>query len=543
MHRLTLAALLFPLAACTVDSGPGSGPYPGADVEHLITAASIAGHVRFLSDDLLEGRGVATRGDELARRYIATQFETFGLQPGGPDDNWEQQVPMMGLTAEVTKPLTVRAGSETISFSAPTDYTAESGHLEPTSAWSGAEIVFVGFGIHAPEQDWDDFKDVDVAGKVLMVMNNDPAGDPSLFAGDMRLYYGRWSYKFEEAARRGAVGCIVIHTPPSAGYPFQVIQNTHGHESFWLPFKEDEPTMAVRSWCSEEAARQIATLGGHDLDALRRTAETREFRPVSLGVTADLELTNTIRELTSANVIGKIEGSDLADEAVIVTAHFDHLGVGTEKSGDSIYNGALDNGSGTAALIALAQACAALPTKPRRTILFAAVTAEESGLLGSLYYARNPTFQTEKIIANYNMDSINIWGATRDIAMIGHGKNSLTELATAVAERRGRELVPNPDVSLGLFYRSDHFSFARQGIPSAYFKSGKDFYEDAEAKSAVMNAYTAVRYHQPSDEYSADWDLRGAVADTQLLLECLLTTAGQDEPAKWAPGDEFEKRR
>jgi len=518
---------------------------PAAAIEHLVTTDGIAGVVRYLSDDLLEGRGVGTRGDRLTRKYIATQFESFGLRPGGVDGGWEQPVEMLGITASVTTPFKVTGPGGEVVFSAPTDYTAESGHGGSTSAWEDAEIVFVGYGIHAPEQQWDDFKGADLKGKVLLVMNNDPASDPKLFAGQTRLYYGRWSYKFEEAARRGAVGAIVIHTTPSAGYPFQVIQNGHGREDFWLPIPEGQPTMPIRSWCSEDAARKIASLAGKDLDALRVSAEQRAFRPVPLGVTAQLATRNQVRKIVSANVLGKLEGTDpaLKKQVVVVTAHFDHLGIRSPKKGDSIYNGALDNASGTAAMINIARACALLPVKPRRTLLFAAVTAEESGLLGSLYYARNPTYPRKQIVANYNMDSINIWGATRDIAMVGHGKNSLTAVADKVARRRGRVLVPNPDVSLGLFYRSDHFSFARHGIPSAYFKSGNKFFENARGKNLVKGAYTRTRYHQPNDEYSPDWDLRGAVADSQLLMECMLITANADAAPTWTPGDEFEKLR
>jgi len=533
------------LTSCALLTGACAQHNPAAAVEHLITTDSIAGAVRYLSDDLLEGRGVGTRGDRLTRKYIATQFEMFGLRPGGTDGSWEQPVEMLGITASVTKSFKVSGPGGEVEFSAPTDYTAEAGHTDPTSTWDQAEVVFVGYGIHAPEQDWDDFKGVDVKGKVLLVMNNDPSSDPKLFAGQTRLYYGRWSYKFEEAARRGAAGAIVIHTTRSAGYPFQVIQNGHGREDFWLPITKGQAVMPIRSWCSEEAAKKIAKLAGKDLDALRAAAEKRTFKPVPLGVKADLSTNNTVRKILSANVLGKLEGTDplLKKEVVVVTAHFDHLGIRAPKKGDSIYNGALDNASGTAAMISLAKACGQLPVKPRRTLLFAAVTAEESGLLGSLYFARNPTYPRKQIVANYNMDSINIWGATRDIAMVGHGKNSLTALADKVARRRGRRLVPNPDVSLGLFYRSDHFSFARYGIPSAYFKAGNEFFVNARGKNLVKGAYTRTRYHQPNDEYSSSWDLRGAVADTRLLLECMLVTANSDGVPTWTPGDEFEKLR
>lgn len=533
------------LASCALVASASAQHNPAAAVEHLITADGIAGVVRYLADDLLEGRGVGTRGDLLARKYIATQFQSFGLRPGGSDGSWEQAVEMLGITVTVAKPFKVRGADGAIEFSAPTDYTAEAGHTAATSSWENAEIVFVGYGIHAPEQQWDDFKGVDLKGKVLLVMNNDPSSDPKLFAGPTRLYYGRWSYKFEEAARRGAAGAIVIHTTPSAGYPFQVIQNSHGREDFWLPVDKGQPTMPIRSWCSEDAAKKIAKLAGKDLDVLRAAAEKRTFKPVSLGVKAELSTTNQVRKILSANVLGKLEGTDpvLRKQVVVVTAHFDHLGIRAPKKGDSIYNGALDNASGTAAMVTLARACALLPVKPRRTLLFAAVTAEESGLLGSLYFARNPTYPRKQIVANYNLDSINIWGETRDIAMVGYGKNSLTAVADKVARRRGRRLVANPDVSLGLFYRSDHFSFARLGIPSAYFKAGNEFFENAHGKALVKGAYTRTRYHQPNDEYNPSWDLRGAVADTRLLLECMLVTANADQVPTWTPGDEFEKLR
>jgi Zn-dependent M28 family amino/carboxypeptidase len=536
----SLALLVLPQAPVTTQD-----PNPVASVEHLITKEGIAACVRYLSDDLLEGRGVGTRGDKLARRYLASQMELFGMKPGGLDGTWEQPVSLFGITAKVLIPMTVTGPKGKAVFTAPKDYTAESGHPGANSEWKDADVVFVGYGIDAPEQKWDDYKGVDLKGKVVLVMNNDPSSDPNLFAGPTRLYYGRWSYKFEEAARRGAVGAIVIHTTRSAGYPFQVIQNGHGREDFWLPFKPADATMAVRSWCSEEAARKMAALGGHDLDALRKVAETRAFKPVPLGVRINLNMSNRVRRIDSANVIGKLEGSDaeLKSEAVVVTAHFDHLGIRAPKNGDSIYNGALDNASGCAGMLTLVRACGALKIRPKRTILFTFVTAEESGLLGSLYFARNPTYPRKKIVANYNLDSINIWGATKDIAMVGYGKNSLTGVADKVARRRGRVLIANPDVSLGLFYRSDHFSFARVGIPSAYFKAGSDFYVNRRGKNLVKGAYTRTRYHQPNDEFHDKWDLRGAVEDMRLVLECILVTANADDAPKWSPGDEFEKLR
>jgi Zn-dependent M28 family amino/carboxypeptidase len=402
----------------------------------------------------------------------------------------------------------------------------------------------VGYGITAPEQQWDDYKGADLRGKVLLFMNNDPSSDPASFAGKTRLYYGRWSYKYEEAVRRGAAGALIIHTTPSASYPFQVIQAKHEQEQFWLPFEKDE-SMTIAGWVSEDCARRLAALGGGDLDALRTRAEKRDFAPVPLGVKAGLALTNKVRQIESGNVIGRLQGADpaVADEVVAVTAHFDHLGIGAPKQGDPIYNGAMDNASGCAAMLNLVRALSHAAEPPRRSILFLAVTAEESGLLGSEYYARNPTVPPKKIVANFNIDGVNIWGRSRDLQMIGYGKNDLTALAQEVLERRGRRLAPDNKPDEGLYYRSDHFQFAKIGVPSAYFKGGSEFLERPAVKRRVQTAYTTFHYHQPSDQFDDRWDLAGAVEDTRAILECLVRTANAAVAPKWAPGDEFEKLR
>lgn len=506
----------------------------------------LLGPLRFLAHDLIEGRGPGSRGDELARLYLATRLEGFGFEPAGVDGGFEQPVPIIGVTATVVQPLRARAsGGDAIVFSAPDDYTARAGHPAERTAWSDAALVFVGYGISAPEQGWDDFGTVDVRGKVLLVMNNDPEDDPALFGGKQRLYYGRWSYKYEEAARRGAVGAIVIHTTPSAGYPFQVIQGTHGAESFSLPEGEGTPALAIESWCSEDAARLLVGLGGHDLDALRARAQSRDFLPVDLGVRVDLATENRVREIRSANVVGVLPGSDpkLRDEYVVVTAHFDHLGRGRERNGDDIYNGALDNASGCAMVLELARACARLVPAPRRSLLFAFVTGEESGLLGSKFFAQSPTVPIERIVADFNVDGINIWGATRDIEMVGYGKNSLGDVAQLVAARRGRTVEPDKQPENGYFYRSDQFSFAKVGVPTAYFKAGSDFLENRDGRQRLKASYTAVHYHQPSDELDPRWRLGGAILDAQLMFECLVRSADAERAPTWTEGDEFSRRR
>lgn len=535
--RNPIPVVLLALGACSVPPPAPSAP--------PLRKSTLQAHVSFLASDLLEGRGVGTRGDELARQYIAAQLQASGLQPGGPDGGWHQPVPILGITTNVTTTLTARGNGGEATFQAPEDFTAVAGSPDPTAAWADAELVFVGYGITAPEQQWDDFGAVDVRGKVLLVMNSDPADDPARFAGRTRLYYGRWSYKYEEAARRGALGAIVIHTNESAGYPFQVVQSNHGRENFWLPFRAGTPTLGIRSWCTEAAAKRLCALGGHDLDALRARAGQGNQPPVPLGVTLGLGVANTQREIRSGNVVGVLPGSDpvLRDEYVVVTAHFDHLGIGAPRGGDSIYNGAVDNASGCAGMLALASACGARPQRPKRSLLFVAVTAEESGLLGSQWFAENPTVPRRQIAANFNVDGLNVWGRTHDVEFVGHGKSSLTTLVDEVAKARGRRLEPDSNPDLGLFYRSDHFNFARIGVPAAYLKAGRDFVDRPEDRRRMKASYTTVHYHQPSDEVAAWWNLDGAVADLELLLECLLRAADAPQAPTWTPGDEFAPLR
>ncbi|MSR74217.1 MAG: M20/M25/M40 family metallo-hydrolase [Planctomycetes bacterium] len=519
-------------------------PISVTNVEGLITVDAIAGPLEFLSSDALEGRGVGSRGDRLARDYIASTLRLMGCTSALADGGFQQPVPIVGIRSSLDAPVTLSGPKGTLVARSPEEFTLWASRPDAQSVWREAEVVFIGYGIEAPEFQWDDYKGCDLAGKVALVMNNDPSSDPALFAGSTRLYYGRWSYKYEQSARRGAIGTIVIHTTPSAGYPFQVIQAGHGQEHFYLPFN-DRTALPVQSWCSEDAAKALCTLGGFDLDTLRTAAETREFKPVPLGVRVSTTLNNTVRELASGNVVARWEGSDpeLKQQHVVVSAHFDHLGIGTEKNGDAIYNGALDNASGCAAMLALARAITALPERPKRSIIFTSVTAEESGLLGSEYFATHPPVPVKSIVANYNIDGINIWGRTKDLAMVGYGKNSLTALAAEVAARRGRTFEADPEGDKGMFYRSDHFNFARVGVPCAYFKAGSDFFEDGEKRRRVKQAYTTFHYHQPSDQMDARWHLDGAVDDLRLMLECLLRTAQDPAVPSWTKGDEFEKAR
>ena len=525
------------LALLLLAAAPGPRP---------IDAAELRGHVRFLASDLLEGRGPATRGDQLTQQYLAAQFETLGLEPGAPDGGWIQQVEMVGINGHPDK-LEVKGPSGSLALAHKDDFIVVSGHQEKVSAVQNAELVFVGFGITAPEFKWDDLKGAKLEGKVLVVMNSDPEDDPTIFGGRARLYYGRWGYKYEQARKAGAVGCLIIHTTPSAGYPWQVVQTSWTGEQFELPAAPGQQ-LQLKGWLTEEATRRIFSLGGKDLEALRALALTRKFAPVPLGVTLSGRFTNAVARKASANVLAVLRGSDpvLKNEVVVYTAHHDHLGKkeGGAPGEDVIYNGAVDNASGVAALLAIARSLSSIPKAPRRSVLFAAVAAEEQGLLGSQLLVEHPPFPPGRMAANLNLDGLNIWGRTRDVSVIGLGKSSLDALIVELAKQQGRTVKPDALSDRGFFYRSDQFNFARVGVPSAYFSSGQDFIGRSEEWGrAQRELWEATRYHQPSDDLNDSWDLSGAVEDVRLFLELGLSVANAPSMPTWTKGDEFEASR
>jgi len=521
---------------------------PERAAARTITADLLRGHIRFLSSDLLGGRGPATPGDRLAQAYIATQMEAAGLEPGAPGGGWLQPFDIVGVTSHDPEVATVSKGQETVDLKYKDDYIAFSGVAEAEARLADAEIVFVGYGIVAPEYQWDDYKGADLKGKVLLMMNNDPSSDPKLFEGKTRLYYGRWDYKYDIAARQGAAGAIIIHTEPSAGYKWQVVTSSWSGENFSLP-AEGARALTVQAWTTEEASRRIARLGGQDLDLLRAAAEKRDFRPVPLGVRLSLALRNDVQKKQTANVIGRLPGRDpaLAGEAVLYTAHHDHLGTreATKPGEDVIYNGARDNASGVAAVLAIARAMKSMPAAPRRTVLFAAVAGEEQGLLGSGYLAAHPPVPIGRIAANINIDELGIWGRTRDMTMIGKGKSTLDTVVEAIAAAQGgRRIVADANSDKGYFYRSDQFNLARKGVPAAYLESGVDVIGKPAGWGAEQHKrYEETDYHQPSDELRADWDFSGAVEDTQLLFYLGVKVAEGRYMPSWNPGDEFEAAR
>jgi Zn-dependent M28 family amino/carboxypeptidase len=502
---------------------------------------------RFLSSDPLEGRGTATRGDRLARSYLASRFEAIGLEPGAPGGSWEQGFELVGVTAACPDVVRVSKGQASASLRLLDDYVAVSGVQAGQAVLDDAEIVFVGYGIVAPEHRWDDFKAADLKGRVLLFMNSDPESDPQLFAGKRRLYYGRWDYKFGMAARLGAAGAIILHTDASAGYGWKVVQTSWTGEQMSLPAVPGEPALAVKAWVTEEAGRRVARLGGYDLDGLRAAAERPDFRPVPLGVRVSLALKNEVSRRATANVVGLLRGRDpaLAGEAVVYTAHHDHLGTRPGPSGEPVvFNGALDNASGLAAMLAIAEAFSALPAPPRRSILFAAVAAEEQGLLGSEHLARHPPVPAGRLAACINLDGANIWGRTRDVPVIGLGKSSLDDWIRAIAEAQGRVVVPEAFPDKGAYYRSDHLSFARIGVPAAFVDAGTEVLGKPPGWGRErQREWEAAHYHQPTDDLTADWDLSGAVEDARLLFHLGAKVADTPLAPAWRPGDEFEAAR
>lgn len=568
VRRGRLAALALTVTAvtavfCSPAGGAESPAAAGAPdaaartAAEAITAPALRAPIRLLASDLFEGRGPATRGDALTRLYLATALEGLGLAPAGPTGEggtgggWEQPFEIIGIAAALPPVWSFQAagGGDPVDLRVLDDYVAGSGVQQPRAEIAGAEVVFVGYGIEAPEYQWDDFKGADLRGKVLLMLNDDPDWDPDLFAGKTRLYYGRWTYKYESAARRGAAGAIIVHTRASAGYPWQVVRTSWTGPQFELP-AGDEPRIQVAGWATEDAARRLVRLGGRDLDELRAAAKRRDFRPVPLGITTSLAFANTLTRAETANVLGLLPGSDpaLAGQVVVYSAHHDHLGTADAESAsggaDRIYNGARDNAAGVAQVLAIARAFAALPEPPRRSVLFLFVAAEEQGLLGSQYYAAHPTFPPGSIAANLNYDGGNIWGAARDVRLVGYGKSSLDRVAEAVAAFQGRTIEPDPTPEQGSYYRSDQFNFAKIGVPALYLKTGTAFAGRPEGwGEQATEAWIGEHYHQPSDELTADWDFTGMIEDARLGFYAGLAVANADALPAWNPGDEFAAAR
>ena len=546
---LTISGALAILGGAAAHGAGPSDAIPPAVADSAkahLTRDTLRAPIRILASDEFEGRGPATRGDSLARLYLSTELETLGLKPGGEAGGWEQAFDIVGVKAKLPASWDFKSKGGNVSLRLGDDYIAGSGVQTPTAAIDDAQLVFVGYGIEAPEYQWNDFKGVDVKGKVLVMLNNDPDWDPKLFAGNTRLYYGRWTYKYESAARHGAAGVIIVHTTASAGYPWQVVHSSWGGTQFELP-AESEPRIQLKGWATEDAVRRLLKAGGADLDALVAKARSRSFKPVPLNLRTSIKFENDVSRVRTANVAGLLPGSDpkLKDEVVIYSAHHDHFGIGEpDKSGDRIYNGAEDNAAGCAQLLAIARAFAALPERPRRSVLFLFVAGEEQGLLGSKYYSLHPTFPAGKIAANINYDGGNFLGRTRDLTQVGAGKSSLDAIARALVEKQGRVLVPDQNPDKGYYYRSDQFSCAKIGVPALYFDEGTDYIgKPAGWGKQQHDAWTEHVYHQPSDQLNDSWNFDGMIEDATVGFEAGWLVAQADEMPAWNAGDEFEAAR
>ena len=509
------------------------------DVVEGMDADSLLERVRRLASDDFAGRAPGSRGEEKTIEYLTEQFSSLGLLPGNPDGTWVQKVPLVGITPAKGSTLTVRAGDQSRVFEPGRDYVAWTKRVVEQVDLDG-ELVFVGYGASAPEHEWDDFKDIDVQGKVLLMLVNDPPGE-DIFGGKAMTYYGRWTYKLEIAAQRGAAGAFVIHEAEPAGYPWEVVGSGPFSESFDLVTTDrNMGRVSVEGWMQRATAEAIFEMAGLDFDEQKHAAAQRTFQPVFLGARAQIAITNTLRTIDSNNFLALLEGEGAPDEVVMYVAHWDHLGTDPAMSGDQIFNGAADNATGTAGLIELATAFSLSGERPRRSVLFLAVTAEEQGLLGSRYYAETPLYSPAKTVAAINMDVLNTWGRTRDLTVVGVGQSELDQVASEAASQQGRVLMPDPEPEKGFYYRSDHFSFAKAGIPAFFADPGVEYIGKEEGYGIQKREqYTAEDYHKPSDEVKADWDLSGAVEDLSFFYRMGHRLAMSSEWPAWSETSEF----
>ncbi len=524
----------------------GDDPQLTAALE-TITAEDVARHIQVLAADSFEGRAPSSLGEVKTIEYLRSQFAELGLEPGN-GDSYFQQVPLVSITADPNMRLTVRGDGTTSSYAYGRDMMAWTKRVAERAGVHDAELVFVGYGIVAPEYGWNDYEGVDVRGKMVVALVNDPGfatKDSSLFTGNAMTYYGRWTYKFEEAARKGAAGALVVHETEWAGYAWDVVEGSWSGEQFDLVHEDDNMSrVAVEGWITRDAAAAVFEQAGLDFESLKPEAARRDFKAVPMGVTASIALRNTVRRSTSNNVVAAWPGTDRSDEYVIYMGHWDHLGVDPTLEGDQIYNGALDNATGIAGLFQVARAFTSLETRPQRSVMFLAVTAEEQGLLGSEYYATHPVVPLVKTVGAINMDGLNVIGRMRDVTVIGLGYSELDDYLAQAARAQGRRVRPDPESEKGFYFRSDHFSFARQGVPALNADAGIDHVEHGEQWTLERRAeYTAEKYHKPADEYDPDWDLSGLVDDLRLVFRVGYALAADSAFPNWREGTPFKATR
>jgi Zn-dependent M28 family amino/carboxypeptidase len=545
IHWLASLLLAAPIALSAVDK-PEDTLKPALDV---ITPDALLAHIKALSSDDFEGRAPGTRGEELSVNYITDEFKKIGLKPGNPNGSFVQEVPLAGIKSEPK--MSFKVNGQTTELQYPDDYVASSARLQPDIKVDNSGVVFVGYGIVAPEYGWDDYKDVDIRGKTILMLINDPpipSGedplnlDEKMFKGKAMTYYGRWTYKYEIAAQKGAAAAVIIHETEPAAYPYTVVKTSWAKENFELDAPDkNAQAVPVRSWITLDVAKKLFADCGQNFDQLKKAAVSKTFRPVALNATASMVIKQTLRSFKSRNVIAKLEGSDptLKDEYIIYTAHWDHLGRHSELSGDQIFNGAVDNASGDAAVIQLGAAFSKVNPPPKRSVLFMCTTAEEAGLLGAKFYAEHPLYPLAKTLADINIDSMNVWGKARDVEDTSFGLSTLDDMLADAAKRQGRSAIPNSRPEKGSFYRADNFEFSKVGLPSLYIGKGEHLLSRPPDGPLRSDEFDLQDYHQVTDEVKPDWDLTGAAQDIQVLFEVGDEVANGDRWPQWKPGAEF----
>jgi Zn-dependent M28 family amino/carboxypeptidase len=547
--------LAFVLSLTVAASAAPSLSSAAEPVFPAIDGKAVLEHTKVLASDAFEGRAPGTKGEELTVAYLVEQLKKIGLQPGNPDGTWVQKVPLVGTTIQGSPSLTFRKGAAERSLAWREDYVAWTKRVAERAGLDASDLVFVGYGVQAPEYRWDDYKGVDLRGKTMVVLVGDPPVpdparpgelDPKTFGGKAMTYYGRWTYKYEMGAKLGAAGVLIVHETEPAGYPFAIVQGKTTEQLDLETADGNASRAAVEGWITLDQAKGLFEMAGQDFEALKGKAATREFRPVPLGATATVSLVNTIRTVPSANVAARIEGSDpvAKDEWVVYTTHWDHFGIGPAVNGDTIYRGAIDNASGTGGLVELARAFNATTPRPRRSILFLFVTGEEQGLLGSTGYAEHPLYPLEKTVAVLNIDAMNVHGRTRDLTIVGLGLSDLDDVVRRAAAAQGRVVKGDPMPEKGSYYRSDHFPFARKGVPSIHAGGGIEFVgQPADYGRRVLQEYIRNDYHKPSDAVRPDWDMSGAVEDLALYLRVGHELASIATWPEWKPGAEWKPLR
>jgi Zn-dependent M28 family amino/carboxypeptidase len=546
VHLRSFACLAVALAAPTLIAACASSEPPPAKLP-VFSAANLSRHVQVLASDAFEGRRPATAGEEKTVAYIEQAYREAGLQPGA-EGSFRQAVPFVELSTRPADTLDIAGNGKSLSFRYGDEAVYWTKRVTTEVKLERSELVFVGYGIDEPAMDWHDYAGVDMKGKTAVILINDPGfatNDPALFKGRAMTYHGRWIYKFEEAARQGAAAAIIVHEEAPAAYPWEVVRNGAARPQLVIDTPDAGASrIGVEGWVTHDSAVQMFAAAGLDYEALKAQAAVRGFKPVPMGLTASTWVHNAVRRATSSNVVGVLPGTTRPDEYVIMTAHWDHLGRALAFGGDAIFNGAVDNATGTAGLLELARAFGEVRPRPERSVLFVAFTGEEYGLLGSEYFAEHPTVSLAQVAGGVNIDGMSVTGRTHDVTVVGFGSSELEDALKAAVARQGRVLQPEPTPEKGFYYRSDHFNLAKKGVPMLYAKSGIDSVaHGAEWGLAQQRDYVANRYHKPSDEFDPNWDLGGAIEDLQAYFDVSYALSRDTAFPQWYPGNEFRPIR